>query len=37
VADDTSRAVVDTIAGATTRPGDRPVDDIVITSVTVED
>jgi peptidyl-prolyl cis-trans isomerase A (cyclophilin A) len=37
VADDASRAVVDAIATTTTRPGDRPVDDIVITSVTVED
>jgi peptidyl-prolyl cis-trans isomerase A (cyclophilin A) len=37
VADDASRAVVDAIAAATTRPGDRPVEDISITSVTVED
>ena len=37
VADDASRGVVDAIASATTRPGDRPVDDIVLTSVTVED
>ncbi len=37
VADDASRAVVDAIASTTTRPGDRPVDDIVLTSVTVED
>ena len=36
VADDASRVVVDAIAGATTRPGDRPVEDIVITTVTVE-
>ncbi|NYI58680.1 peptidylprolyl isomerase [Cellulomonas soli] len=37
VADDASRAVVDAIATAPTRPGDRPVDDIVLTSVTIED
>ena len=37
VADDESRAVVDAIAAATTRPGDRPVEDIVLSSVTVED
>ena len=37
VADDASRAVVDSIATTTTRPGDRPVEDIVITSVTIED
>ena len=37
VADDASRAVVDAIATTTTRPGDRPVEDIAITSVTVED
>jgi len=37
VADDASRAVVDAIASATTRPGDRPVEDIVLTTVTVED
>ena len=37
VADDDSRAVVDAIAGATTRPGDRPVEDIVLSSVTIED
>jgi peptidyl-prolyl cis-trans isomerase A (cyclophilin A) len=37
VADDESRAVVDAIAGATTRPGDRPVEDIVLSSVTIED
>ncbi len=37
VADDASRKVVDAIAAAETRPGDRPVDDIVITSVTIED
>jgi peptidyl-prolyl cis-trans isomerase A (cyclophilin A) len=37
VADDAGRAVVDRIATATTRPGDRPVEDIVLTSVTIED
>ena len=37
VADDDSRAVVDAIAGTTTRPGDRPVEDIVLNSVTIED
>jgi peptidyl-prolyl cis-trans isomerase A (cyclophilin A) len=37
VADDESRAVVDTIGTTKTRPGDRPVEDIVINSVTVED
>ncbi|NTW40668.1 MAG: peptidylprolyl isomerase [Cellulomonadaceae bacterium] len=37
VADDESRAVVDTIATTRTRAGDRPVDDVTITSVTVED
>ena len=37
VADDASRAVVDAIATTKTRPGDRPVEDIVITSVTIED
>ncbi|EYR62957.1 peptidylprolyl isomerase [Actinotalea ferrariae CF5-4] len=37
VADEASRAVVDAIATAPTRPGDRPVEDITITSVTVED
>jgi peptidyl-prolyl cis-trans isomerase A (cyclophilin A) len=37
VADDASRAVVDDIAAATTRPGDRPVQDVTITSVNVED
>jgi peptidyl-prolyl cis-trans isomerase A (cyclophilin A) len=37
VADDASRAVVDAIATAQTRPGDRPVEDITISSVTVED
>ena len=37
VADDESRAVVDAIATTTTRPGDRPVEDIVLNSVTIED
>ncbi|MCR6688529.1 peptidylprolyl isomerase [Cellulomonas sp.] len=37
VADDASRAVVDAIATAPTRPGDRPVQDIVLESVTIED
>ena len=37
VADDASRAVVDAIATTPTRPGDRPVQDIVLQSVTVED
>ena len=37
VADDESKAVVDAIAKAPTRPGDRPVEDITITSVTIED
>jgi len=37
VADDASRAVVDAIATVSTRPGDRPVEDVVITTVTVED
>jgi len=37
VADDASRAVVDAIATAPTRPGDRPVQDITLTSVTIED
>ncbi|MGY4644438.1 peptidylprolyl isomerase [Cellulomonas sp. URHB0016] len=37
VADAESRAVVDAIAELPTRPGDRPVDDVVISSVTVED
>ena len=36
VADDASRAVVDAIATAPVRPGDRPKDDIVINSVTIE-
>ena len=36
VADDASRAVVDAIGTTRTRPGDRPVEDIVITSVTIE-
>ncbi len=37
VADNASRAVVDAIATTPTRPGDRPVQDIVLQSVTVED
>jgi peptidyl-prolyl cis-trans isomerase A (cyclophilin A) len=37
VADDESRAVVDTIGTTKTRPGDRPVEDVVINSVTIED
>ncbi len=37
VADSESRAVVDAIAGARTGRGDRPVEDITITSVTIED
>ena len=37
VADDASKAVVDAIATTPTRPGDRPVTDVVIESVTVED
>lgn len=37
VADDESRAVVDAIAATPTRPGDRPVEDVVISSVTIED
>jgi peptidyl-prolyl cis-trans isomerase A (cyclophilin A) len=37
VADDAGRAVVDAIATTRTRPGDRPVEDITITSVTIED
>jgi len=37
VADDASRAVVDEIGNTATRPGDRPVTDIVINSVTIED
>lgn len=37
VADDASRAVVDAIAAAPTRAGDRPVEDVTITSVTVEE
>ena len=36
VADDSSRAVVDTIAATRTGQNDRPVQDITITSVTVE-
>jgi peptidyl-prolyl cis-trans isomerase A (cyclophilin A) len=37
VADDASKAVVDKIATTKTRPGDRPVTDVVLESVTVED
>ena len=37
VADDSSRAVVDAIAAAPTRAGDRPVTDVVISSVTVQE
>ena len=37
VADDASRAVVDGINNTPTRPGDRPQEDIVISSVTIED
>ncbi|MFS0699973.1 peptidylprolyl isomerase [Cellulomonas sp. 179-A 4D5 NHS] len=37
VADDASRKVVDTIAATPTSRGDRPVEDVVISSVTIED
>ena len=37
VADDASRAVVDTIAATRTGRGDRPVEDITIQSVSIED
>ncbi|HEY0188088.1 MAG TPA: peptidylprolyl isomerase [Cellulomonas sp.] len=37
VADAESRAVVDAIATSPTRPGDRPTEDVVISSVTFED
>lgn len=37
VADDESRKVVDAIVTAPTRAGDRPVTDIVLTSVSIED
>ncbi len=37
VADDESRAVVDAIAATRTGAGDRPVQDVTITSITVED
>ncbi|WP_159797885.1 peptidylprolyl isomerase [Puerhibacterium puerhi] len=37
VADDESRAVVDAIGTTKTRPGDRPVEDIVIRSISIED
>ena len=36
VADEASKAVVDAIEGVATGPGDRPVEDVVIRSVTVE-
>jgi len=37
VADDASRAVVDKIATTRVRPGDRPVEDVVIESIDIED
>ena len=37
VVDDASKKVVDAIATTPTRPGDRPVQDVTITSITVED
>lgn len=37
VADDASRAVVDAIAHTATDHADRPADDVVITSITIED
>ena len=37
VADDASRAVVDAIAAARTGANDRPVEDVTITSVTVDE
>lgn len=37
VADDASRQVVDAINTTATRPGDRPVEDVTIKSVTIED
>lgn len=37
VADDASKAIVDEVSATKTRPGDRPVEDIVINSVTIED
>ncbi|HUX69155.1 MAG TPA: peptidylprolyl isomerase [Cellulomonadaceae bacterium] len=37
VVDDASRAVVDAIIAVPTRSGDRPVEDVTITSITVED
>ena len=37
VADDESRSVVDAIESTRVRPGDRPVEDIVINSITIED
>ncbi|QHC00452.1 peptidylprolyl isomerase [Epidermidibacterium keratini] len=36
VADDASKKVVDEIESVSTGPGDRPVDDVVINSVTIE-
>ena len=35
VADDTSRAVVDAISAVPTGPGDRPVDDVVLSSIDI--
>lgn len=37
VADDASRAVVDKIATTRVRPGDRPVEDVVLHSIDIED
>ena len=37
VADDASKQVVDTIAGVRTGPGDRPREDVVITSISIDD
>ncbi len=37
VVDPASRAVVDAVGTTATRPGDRPVEDIIINSVTIED
>ncbi|MCL1900283.1 MAG: peptidylprolyl isomerase [Promicromonosporaceae bacterium] len=36
VADDESRAVVDAIGSTPTRPGDRPIDDVMITGIDIE-
>lgn len=36
VADDESRAVVDAIATTPTLPGDRPADDVIVTSIDIE-